>query len=519
MLLLWLACGRPDPAPPAPAACADPARRAVEAFDSTVVATTEPAPEHRFLGGGLAIADLDGDGVLDLVLPGPATLTLLLGNGDGTFRPAPFDAVPARDYADAVGASAADYDGDGALDLFVSRYPSENVLLHNRGDGAFDDVTKASGLALSFHSHSAAWGDYDRDGWLDLVVAGRGEPRLEGDLAVVDTPGDPTRLYRNRGDGTFEDRTADLPAAATDGYTFVASFVDLDADGRLDLYFANDYPGWQTGLVVWNRALGWVADDGSAGLNAAVAGMGLGLGDATGDGRDDVLLPAWDRLHWLESTPNGWVDATAARGLSPLPTPDEAWVGWGAELADLDNDTFLDAWVAFGHLDTLADTTPQGGDATNAETERDLVWAGGPAGFEDVTDAWGIDDPGVGRGLAVADLDGNGWPDVVTRDLDGPVRVHLGRCGTAGWTQVALDDAGPNRFGIGAVVRLWTAAGIQQRTVRAGGTGLLSSGPPVVHFGLGSAGAVDRLEVTWPDGETMAVEGPFEPRQEVVLSR
>nr|MBA2319645.1 CRTAC1 family protein [Deltaproteobacteria bacterium] len=511
--LLWTGCAAPE-GPPAPAGCPD---RTERAFDASILTEGVASAEERFLGGGVVIADLDGDAILDVLIPGPDDVSIRLGRGDGTFSTG---TSPPFDLSAAVGASAADYDGDGDLDVLVARYGAGDVLLANRGDGTFDDATAIAGIDGAYDSHGPAWGDYDGDGWLDLVIAGRGDPRLEEGVALIDTPADPTRLYRNRGDGTFEDRTADLPDAARDGYTFVASFVDLDRDGRLDLYFANDYPAWQTGLAVWNRAEGWIADDGSAGLNAYVAGMGLGLGDANGDGFDDLLLPAWDRVIWLESQgADLWAEATAARGLAPLPPHAGAYVGWGAELADFDNDTALDAWVAFGHLDTLADRTPAGGDAANPAWQRDLVWSGGPDGFTAVTDAWAVDDPGVGRGLAVADLDRDGWLDVVTRDLDGPVRVHLGRCDEAGWLEVRLADDGANRFGVGAVIRIETAGGIQQRTVRAGGTGLLSGGPPEVHFGLGEAASVDRVEVTWPDGAITAVEGPVAIRRLLTVER
>ncbi len=493
LLLGFVACAEDprDPLlPPTPPPCEDPGH-------DTVVLPGVPDASRRFLGAGPVVADVDRNGVLDLLLPGPHEVRLLRGPD---FAPAP-EAIPDRDYTDTVGGAAADVDGDGDLDVVLTRFGPPDVLLLNRGDGTFDDATDPV-LGRPGHSQSAAWADVDGDGDLDLAIAGHGPVDDSTDRVIIEGPADPTRLLLNRGDGTFDDATDRVPQRMQDAYTFVVTFSDLDGDRLPDLYQANDWPIFEVGLAALNRVDSLVLAP-ELGLDLHAAGMGIGAADVDGDELDDFLIPIWDQIVFLRSSGGRWIDATAAAGLR-LPPRDEPWVGWGAEWGDLDNDTDLDALVVFGRLDTLTPLTPGGGTTANAERQRDLVFERlGTAEFQEVGAAWGLDDDGAGRGVVLADLNGDGALDVVRRDLSGPTRVDLSRCAPASWLVVRPEP--PARAG-GARVVVEAAGERLTRTVRAGGTGLAGSGPPEVHFGLGHAEAANRVEVHWPDGDVTALD-------------
>ena len=289
--------------------------------------------------------------------------------------------------------------------------------------------------------------------------------------------------------------------------------IDLDGDGRDDLYTANDYPNWipqQAALAVDG---GWVEADPTLGLSPQGAGMGLGIGDLNDDGIDDLLLPVWNKLFLLTSVPGvGWVQTAQRDGLV-LPERDGAWVGWGGELQDLDHDGLLDVVAAFGHLDTLAGATVGGGDASNLDDQPILAWLQREGRFVPVD--MNLPTDGAHRGFVLHDLDGDGGLDLAAPRLDGGIDWLQSTCRDGAWLTVALDDRGT--AGLGAQVQLTASGRTVRRTVRAGGTSLLSSWPAVVHFGLGQATDVS-VEVRWPDGLVESL-GTVDTRQHVIVHR
>jgi len=473
--------------------CLDATPRDDRRFDRTVSAA-EVAP-IRFWAGGVAVGDLDGDALPEILLPG-YTGTLLYRGDPGGGRTQDVDALAGFQLDFASGASLADYDGDGDLDVLVTRFLARDRLLRNDG-GSFTDVSDEAGLVdVARRSVSSAWADYDGDGDLDLVVGCYGWLD-EGTETQHEEfgPAEPSFLYVNQGDGTFADRSEDLPQNVHDGYTFVAGWHDLNNDMLPDLYVVNDFGVAFRNVLLWNRGGGVLEpDDNLAALDLVMTGMGLGVGDFTSDGVPDLVMPEWNGIYLMESTELGfWVQSGWAKGVyNNLENAQK--VGWGADFGDMDNDGDLDIPVLFGLLDSPEYHPPP--------NEPDALFIQDASGnFSDLAAEWGVDDRGDGRGFVLADLNGDGWLDMVKRNLSAPAVLYESRCGEAGWLRIRLHQDGMNRLAVGARVRVFDGGDRWVRTVVAGGHNFASAGPPEVHFGLGDRDAVHRIEVTWPDGQ------------------
>jgi len=436
-------------------------------------------------GVGMALNDLDGDGDVDMVLIGDVlgTVRVLENDGTGTFLNPPV----ASDYPQSInlsGVSCADYDGDGDLDLFFTLVQEANRLYRNDGGFEFTDVTDIAGVGDPGNGEASCWGDFDGDGWLDLYVTNRNTLLVDGagPLDLI-----PNRLYRNLGDGTFEEVSA-IHGVDDPNHSFQAMFFDHDLDGDLDLYLSNDKG---SGIGNNHNRL-WRNDDGAfveisveSGANAAIDSMGLDIADFDRDGDFDIYctnVPTGNVLY-LSNGDGTYTESADLAGVAAYVS------GWTALFWDFDNDAFTDLHVG------------------NSLVEDHLYRHEGVWPAVDVAPLFEIEEPGLGGGFvdtyggAVADIDLDGDLDLVITAWNAPVSVYINHEGTErNWLRIRPRALSPNRFGIGstAIVRSGEVEQIQQLSA---GRGYKSSSELVLHFGLDEADTVDEIVIRWPNSD------------------
>jgi hypothetical protein len=478
--------------------------------------------------GGVALLDYNNDGLLDIFLVNGGGLAshmplpekfdrgnprywnrLYRQNKDGSFtdvtRAAGLANAGAGNYG--MGVAVADYDNDGYPDLFVTSY-GKNVLYHNNGNDTFTDVTAKAGVAGGGWSVSAGFFDFDNDGHLDLFVT----RYMEWDTHHSKTcggawrtycppaefPGTTSLLYRNRGDGTFEDVSEKSGIAAKKGRALGVAFADYDNDGFTDIFVAND--GMQQYLF-HNNGNGTFTEcalDSGAALSAdgkALSGMGTVFQDYDNDGMPDIIVTELPRQIYGAYHNDGqgmFTNRSLETGLGALTA---ASSGWGVGLEDLDNDGWKDLLVAQSHvLDNVEDI-----DHSLHYLEPPLLALNQNGRFERA--ASGITTPIAGRGLAFGDLNNDGWMDAVVTVLGGHPIVLINRGGKQNWLTITLRGKRSNRDGIGARVRV----NAQTRYATTAGS-YLSSNDKRLHFGLGSAPTAS-VEVVWPSGLRQTIDG------------
>jgi hypothetical protein len=481
---------------------------------------------------GIAVADFTGDGVIDVFRPTFGADQLLVGSLDpGGYRlqPAPEGWRGDEIDADSEGATPADVDGDGDLDLLLTRWDHPDVLWLNDGAGRF---AASSALTDALGDHLVAtlggsFGDADSDGDLDLLLlatgAGPTGPPPWHDATDFE-PAEPNALLVNDGQGGFSE--GDLPDFELEPYSCCAAWVDLDGDHDQDAFVVNDFgPQVVPNFVLEQtpdglRAGGGLGSDLGAGLDIPMYGMGLSVGDLNDDLQPDFVTADWGRV-WLSLSDGdgGWYDTTRAAGLEPA-HPDSV-VAWGPRLLDVDNDGDLDLWQSYGYLgvEEAADETFEQAGLPNPRLQPDALYLQGDDGtFTDQGAAWGLDADTMGRGGVWTDLNRDGVLDLVAQQIDGPPRLHLSRCSAASWVTVALRQDGPNPFAVGARVLVESGDWRGMRWVLAGAHTVSSGGPPEVHLGLGDRDTIDRLTVVWPDA-TMSVIEDLDVNQHLEIAR
>jgi len=483
--------------------------------------TTVPQAECGQFANGAAWADVDGDGNLDLLLTRLGDpVQLFVADGQGRFS----DEAAARGLpiGDANGAGFADYDNDGDTDLFLARDGSDK-LFANDGDGRFTDVSDQSGIGDDDRRGiGVSWGDFDGDGDLDLFVTNYmtclGEWRTEEDI-ISQVAYFPDTLYRNEGDGTFSDATHVLendPDEHDDGTTmgagFAAAWLDYNGDNRPDLYLANDFVGpspdhnrlWRNDGPVDG---GWRFTDVSVDTGTALFmnAMGIGIGDVDRDGDLDMALSnITDNKLLRNDGGDGFVEELDAGVGRPLQRAGLESITWGGGFHDLNLDGWEDLYLAAGNfLEGV-------GAAVGVQPNELFVSDGTGQRFLDVSAATGADDPGDSKGVAFADYDRDGDVDMFVVNQGGRPRLYRNATPTGGYHWLEVDTVGTisNRDGCGARLVLTMAGGSMTRQVSCGSTSVASGSQHTVHFGLGEAAAVDRLDIVWPSGTRQQLDDP-----------
>jgi hypothetical protein len=497
------------------------------------VVANSPTPEKHqpeTMPAGVALFDFDGDGLLDIYLVNGAEMPLLVktgprfsnrlfhNNGHGSFTDVTEHArVAGAGYG--MGAAVGDYDNDGRPDLFVANV-NGNQLFHNNGDGTFTEVTAKAGVSGAMHngrkmwSIAAGWFDYDRDGLLDLWVVNycdwdpSNEPSClgingRGYCHPNSFPPLTNTLYRNNGDGTFTDVSAETGVGKVEGRGMGVAFADYDNDGWPDVFVANDNSpnllfhniegkrfeemGIQAG-VAYN-------DDGNV-----LAGMGVDFRDVNNDGLPDLWHTAIENETfplYMNTAKGTFLNATQPSRLANLTRP---MSGWSNAIVDLDNDGWKDLVVARSNvMDNIEEVSKHFRYAEPNSVFRNL----GNGQFEDVSATAGADFTRAAphRGLAYGDLDNDGRVDLVITALGAPVSVLRNVTQTRNhWILLKLTGTRSNRMGLGAQIRVTTDDGRKLYNEATTSTGYAASSDSRVHFGLGGSRVIREIEIRWPSG-------------------
>ena len=483
--------------------------------------------------GGVALFDYNNDGLLDIFFTNGAAIPsleksdptywnrLFRNNGDGTFTDVTKSAgLEGIGYS--MGAAAGDYDNDGFVDLYVTGL-NHNQLFHNNGDGTFTDVTAKAGVAGMIPklgkawSVAAGWFDYNNDGLLDLFVVDylnysidtaklcvqEGHPAY---CSPVDFLGTPNILYRNNGDGTFTDVSEPSHISQYVGKGMGLAFADYDNDGFTDIFVSNDT---FENFLLHNQGDGTfknVALTAGVAYNAfgnAIAGMGADSRDIDNDGRPDIFETAMfsEGFPLYRNLGDGqFQDVTAASGLAALTSRSTAW---GVGAFDFDNDGRKDLFTA--NADILDNSMLL---AHRPFPLPDRIFRNkGGLRFDDVSREAGrsFQVPAPHRGAAFGDLNNDGNVDVVVSVLNGPPEIWMNRSKNQNhWIILRLVGTKSNRDGLGTRVKITTSLGTQYNHATTAAS-YSSSNDKRVHFGLGSAPTIDRIELAWPSGTEQAL--------------
>lgn len=488
------------------------------------------------LGGGVGLFDFDNDGDMDLCLPGGGHYgektngerpvlgwphAIFRNDGDWKFtevtKSAAANATPYYSH----GAAAADFDNDGFLDVLITGFGGL-LLLHNHGDGTFEEHAKLAGMTDALWSSTAAWGDFNKDGALDVYIAHyanwsfKNHPFCPGPKQGTrescpprEFQGLPDTVYFNNGDGSFRDVSQEV-GLKPDGKGLGVLTADLDLDGDVDVYVGNDtVPNFlyqndgtgkfeETGLISGTALSQSGTPDGS---------MGVDVGDITGDGRPDLWVVNFERESnaLYRNDGNGlFQHISQMMGVTAVGA---LYVGWGTSINDFDKDGDEDPFVSNGHVIRYPENAPIFQkplmfDNRNGKRLENVASVVGPYFAEGHQ----------GRGSAAGDIDRDGDVDLVISRMNQPVAfLSNTTVTTRRWLSLRLVGVTSPRIPIGAIVRVKTADREMVRQIK-GGTSFASTIEPAILFGLGDAQLVESVEIQWPSGLKQTIE-PLAPNR------
>jgi len=473
------------------------------------------------VGAGCAFLDYDNDGWMDIYLvnSGPSDFysppvrlsnALYHNNHDGTFTDVTTKAGVAGNTF-GMGVAAADYDGDGFVDLYVTSY-GRNILYHNNADGTFSDVTDKAGVAAPGWSTSAVWFDYDDDGKLDLFVSSFVYYDKTLNILCTDDINrryycipryyKPTasHLFHNNGNGTFSDVSKESGIASVAGKSFGVVATDVNNDGRLDLFVANDT---MPNFLFINKGGGKFEEMGlAAGVGYSAAGkprsgMGVDATDYDGDGWQDLFV-ANIELEFF-SLYHNQRDLTFTDEPGEIAPASQFLSGWGLRFFDYDNDGLPDLFLVNGHPDDFIEMrNPRVG-----YRESPLLFRNTGKGFAAVSSQSGaiFSKKISGRGMATGDFDNDGDLDVlISNNGEAPILLRNEGGNRKNWIGLQLISRQSNPSATGAVIT-WVAGTQKQTRLRTAGGSYLSSHDPRELLGIGTASKIDYVEIRWPSGK------------------
>ena len=518
----------PPARPPAPVTFEEVAPR----VSGIAWAHTNAHTPERYLpetvGAGCVFFDYDNDGWLDLYLvnSGPSDFyapaaplknALYRNHGNGTFTDVTERAGVAGGQAFGMGAAAADFDGDGWQDLYVTAY-GRNTLYRNTGRGTFTDVTERAGVAAPGWSTCAVWFDFDGDARLDLFVSSFVQYTKETScgnnklgrryycVPRVFKPA-PSRLFRNLGDGTFRDVSRESGVADSPGKSFGAVATDVNNDGLADLFVANDT---MPNFLFVNRGGGKFEE---AGLVAGVAygeagaprsGMGVDAADFDGDGWQDLFVANIDQE--LFSLYHNQKDLTFVDSPGEIAPATRLLSGWGLKFFDYDNDGDPDLLLANGHPDDMIETIMP----RVKYREPLLMFENAGGAYRDVSARSGavFARDYSARGLAVGDYDNDGDLDALVSNNGGsPLLLRNEGGNRHTWLGLQLVATRSNAAAQGAVIT-WQAGGVRRSRLKTTGGSYLASHDPREILGAGRAAKIDSVEIKWPSGKVDRLTNP-----------
>jgi enediyne biosynthesis protein E4 len=481
------------------------------------------------VGAGCAFLDYDNDGWMDVyfVNSGPSDFytpaaplknALFRNNGDGTFTDVT-DKAGVAGSKFGMGVAAADYDGDGNVDLYITNY-GPNILYRNNGDGTFTDVTEKAGVTAPGWSTCATWFDFDNDNKLDLFVSSFVfYDKTQNPLCTDETlqrryycvprlfKPTPSRLYRNAGDGTFQDVSRESGIADHPGKSFGAVATDINNDGLLDLFVANDT---MPNFLFLNKGKGKFEE---IGLAAGVAygeagrprsGMGVDAADYDADGWQDLFVANID--HEFFSLYHNERELIFTDQPGEIAPSTQLLSGWGLKFFDYDNDGDPDLFLVNGHPDDMIESRiPR-----VRYREPLLMFENTGREFKDVSAKSGAVFSKVfsGRGMALGDFDNDGDSDVLASNNGEPPLLLRNQGGNRNnWIGLHLVATKSNPEAVGAIIT-WQAGGVKRSRLKIGGGSYLSSHDPREILGVGPAAKIDSIEIRWPSGKIDKLVNP-----------